>query len=190
MDYDLVVSELQKASAFDLYRLQSAIGRLLDDPARMTAAKRQLAPGEEVTYFDAQDNRLVPARILEIRRTRVSLEELQTGKRWLVPFYMINIDNADTDIAPKRNHVDRLSLRVGDRVGFTGKDGYELFGTVIKLNPKRAKVRTGEGIWAVPYTMLFSVIDGERAPDTIVVEQIGLFANDSIGTSRDGEDII
>ena len=33
----------------------------------------------------------------------------------------------------------------------------------IKLNPKRAKIHTKKGVWAVPYAMLSTVIDGELA---------------------------
>jgi len=177
MDYDLIVSELQKASAFDLYRLHAAIGQLLDDPVRLAATKRQLRPGMEVTCFDAQENRLIPVQVLEIRRTRVAIQELQTGKRWTAPLYMINIEGTDTDIAPKKNRVDRLSLKIGDQVGFTGKDDSELFGTVIKLNPKRAKIQTTQGIWAVPYSMLFTVIDAEQAHDQFIPAEIELFTD-------------
>ena len=95
MDYELIVSALQKASAFDLYRLQSAIGHLLDDPLRLSAIKRQLRPGMGITYFEPQENRLIPAQVLEMRRTRVAIQELQTGKRWTVPLYMINIEGTD-----------------------------------------------------------------------------------------------
>ena len=63
MDYDLLLTELRNASLFDLYRLQAAIGRLLDDPARQELAKRQLRPGMEIAYFYAPDNRLIPARV-------------------------------------------------------------------------------------------------------------------------------
>jgi hypothetical protein len=119
----------------------------------------------EITYFEPQENRLIPARILEIRRTRAAIQELPGGKRWTVPLYMINIEGTHTDITPKKNHVDRLSLKIGDQVGFTGKNGSELFGAIIKLNPKRAKIQTREGIWAVPYSMLFTIIDGEQARD-------------------------
>ena len=79
MDYELIVSALQKASAFDLYRLQSAIGHLLDDPLCLNAIKRQLRTGMEITYFEPQENRLIPAQVLEIRRTRVAIQDLQTG---------------------------------------------------------------------------------------------------------------
>jgi hypothetical protein len=188
MDYELIVSALQKASAFDLYRLQSAIGHLLDDPLRLNAIKCQLRPGMEITYFEPQENRLIPTLILEIRRTRVAIQELQTGKRWTVPLYMINIEGADTDITPKKNHVDRLSLKIGDQVGFTGKDGSELFGTVIKLNPTRAKIQTNQGIWAVPYSMLFVIIDGEQARDQFVPAEIELFTDSCINPAPDDDD--
>ena len=123
----------------------------------------------EITYFDEQGNRLVPARLLEVRKTRASVQDLETGKRWTIPLYTINIDNRETDITPKQQGVDRLSLKVGDTVGFTGREGQELFGTVIKLNPKRAKIQTQSGIWTVPYSMLFTVIDGERGSDQLIL---------------------
>jgi hypothetical protein len=183
------VSALQKASAFDLYRLQSAIGHLLDDPLRLNAIKRQLRPGMEITYFEPQENRLIPVQVLEIRRTRVAIQELQTGKRWTVPLYMINIEGTDTDITPKKSHVDRLSLKIGDQVGFAGKDGSELFGAVIKLNPKRAKIQTRQGVWAVPYSMLFTIIDGEQARDQFVPAEIELFTDSCINPAPDDDNI-
>jgi hypothetical protein len=189
MDYELIVSALQKASAFDLYRLQSAIGHLLDDPLRLNAVKCKFRPGMEITYFEPQENRLIPARVLEIRRTRVAIQELQTGKRWTVPLYMINIEGTDTDITPKKDHADRLSLKIGDRVGFTGKDGRELFGAVIKLNPKRARIHTGQGIWAVPYSMLFTIIDGEQARDQFIPAEIELFTDSCINLAPDDDNI-
>jgi len=189
MDYELIVSALKKASAFDLYRLQSAIGHLLDDPLRLNAIKRQLRPGMEITYFEPQVNRLIPAQVLEIHRTRATIQELPTGKRWTVPLYMINIEGADTDITPKENQVDRLSLKIGDHVGFTGKDGSELFGAVIKLNPKRAKIQTGQGIWAVPYSMLFTIIDGEQARNQFVPAEIELFTDSCINPAPDDDNI-
>ncbi len=168
MDYNLILSELQKASTFDLYRLQAAITRLLDDPERVIAIKRQLRPDMEITYFHQEENRLIPARVLELRKTRAVIQDLQSERRWTIPLYMINLQGADTDIAPRRNGLDRLSLRIGDTVGFTGRDGEELFGTLIKLNPKRAKIQTTKGVWAVPYAMLFTVIDGEQAGKQLI----------------------
>jgi hypothetical protein len=189
MDYELIISALQKASTFDLYRLQSAIGHLLDDPQRLNAIKRQLRPGMEITYFEPQENRLIPAQILEIRRTRAAIKELTTGKRWNISLCMINIEGADTDITPQKNQVDRLSLKIGDQVGFTGRDGSELFGTVVKLNPKRAKIQTSQGIWGVHYSMLFTIIDGEQARDQFVPAEIELFTDSCINPAPDDDNI-
>jgi len=176
MNYDLIVAELKNASTFDLYRIHTAIGHLLDDPVRLSAIKRRLAPGMDVTYFNAQENRLIPAQVLEIRRTRVVIQDLGCGKRWAVPLYMINIEGADPDIAPKKNRIDRLSLKTGDLVGFSVKDGEDLFGTVIKLNPKRAKIQTGQGIWSVPYEILFTVIEGEQGQGQYIPAEIEIFS--------------
>lgn len=170
MDYNLILSELQQASMFDLFRLHAAIGNLLDDPARLSAIKRTLKPGMEITYFHERGNRLIPARLHEVRKTRAVVQDLETGKRWTIPLYTINLENRDTGITPKQQGVDRLSLRIGDTAGFTGREGQELFGTIIKLNPKRAKIQTGDGIWAVPYSMLFTVIDGEYGSDQLILD--------------------
>ncbi|MCF6355926.1 MAG: hypothetical protein L3J26_12640 [Candidatus Polarisedimenticolaceae bacterium] len=168
MNYNLVLSELEQASTFELFRLQSAINTLLEDPARIAAIKHQLHPGMEISYFHGQENRLVSARLLEIRKTRAVIQEDGSSKRWTIPLYTINLEQSDTDLAPQKQGVDRLSLRIDDRVGFRGKHNEELFGAVIKLNPKRAKIRVADTIWSVPYSMLFTVIDGEQGADLFI----------------------
>ena len=168
MNYDLVLSELQQASNFELFRLQAAISTLLDDPGRLNAIKQRLRPGMEISYFHEQENRLVSAKLLEVRKTRAAIQDGTSGKRWSIPLYMINLEQSDTDLSPRKQGVDRLSLRIDDQVGFKGKNSEELFGTVIKLNPKRAKIKVGDTIWSVPYAMLFSIIDGERGADLFI----------------------
>ncbi len=165
MDYRQILSELEAASTFELYRLQAAIARVLDDPERIAAIKRQLRPDMEISYFSQADNRLVPARIVAVRKTRAVVEDLETGKGWTIPLCTINLERVEADISPGHRGVDRMSLRLGDQVGFNDREGRAISGVVIKLNPKRAKVETPEAIWNVPYTMLFSVIDGERGAE-------------------------
>jgi len=168
VNYDLVLSELQQASSFELFRLQAAISTLLDDPDRLKAIKQQLRPGMDISYFHEQENRLKPAKLLEVRKTRAAIQDYTTNKRWSIPLYQINLENAETNLTPQREGVDRLSLRIDDRVGFRGKDNEEQFGTVIKLNPKRAKIKVGDTLWSVPYAMLFSIIDGEQGADLFI----------------------
>jgi len=168
MNYNLVLSELEQASTFELFRLRAAISTLLEDPTRIAIIKNQLRPGMEISYFDEQQNRLVNAKLLQVRKTRALIQESESGKRWTIPLYMINLEQGDTDLAPQKQGVDRLSLRIDDRVGFKRKNGEELFGSVIKLNPKRAKVRADDTIWSVPYSMLFTIIDGEQGGDLFI----------------------
>jgi hypothetical protein len=168
ISYDRVLGELNKASTFDLYRLQAAIGKLLSDPQRLQAIKRRLSAGMQISYFDERRNCLVPARVLEVRKSRALLAELEGGEHWTVPLYMLNLEGTDTSISPPRGQLDRLSSKVGDRVGFENRDGQSIFGTISKLNPKRAKVQTTTGVWNVPYSMLFPIIEGEQGGESLV----------------------
>ena len=52
-----------------------------------------------------------------------------------------------------RHDKARADYRVGDEVTFTSPDGPRC-GEIVKLNPKRAKVRCEEKCWNVPYGLL------------------------------------
>ena len=162
MDYTQLLHELQQASLFDLYRLKSGINKMLDQPDRITAIKRQLRIGQEITYFEEKENRLIPAIIEDIQRTRLSVRNKEDGKRWTIPFYMVNIDNVDTDIHSQHGKVDRNQLKVGDTVGFHDRQQQELYGQVVRLNQKTVTIHTSTGAkWRVAYSFLFKVMDGE-----------------------------
>jgi hypothetical protein len=164
MDYTTILQELNKASLFDLHRLQSAIYQELLNPYRINQIKAQLKIGQSISYFDAKSNSLIDAVILEIKRTRCLVRNTKDQKKWNLPFYYLNLDNIDTDIQPAKNAVGipKSSLKLGDKVGFKDRQGHELFGEVIRLNPKRATVRINEHCtWLVSYRSLFSVIEGE-----------------------------
>lgn len=162
MDYTQLLHELQQASLFDLYRLKSGINKMLDQPDRITAIKRQLRMGQEISYFEERENRLVPAIIEDIQRTRLSVRNKEDGKHWTIPFYMVNIDNVDTDIHSQHGKVDRNQLKVGDTVGFYDRQQQELYGKIIRLNQKTVTIHTNTGAkWRVAYSFLFKVMDGE-----------------------------
>jgi hypothetical protein len=64
-----------------------------------------------------------------------------------------------------------------------------LFGAIIKLNPKRAKIQTRQGVWAVPYSMLFTIIDGEQARDKFIPAKLELFTDSCINPAPDDDTI-
>ena len=58
----------------------------------------------------------------------------------------------------------QVCFEVGDRVRFFNADGGSVTGIVEKLNPKRAGVRCGADVWAVPYAGL-DHLSGSTAKD-------------------------
>lgn len=162
-NFNSILEQLEPWSLFELNRLRSAIDKLLDHPAKNDAIRRQLKAGMRITYFCRDKNSLIEATIEEVRKTWASVVNIHDGKRWSIRFDLINLQNIDITIAPKQysGDLDRNSLRVGDHVGWNSKLGHDLYGIVVKLNPKKALIRLGSGeLWTVSYSLLFLVMDG------------------------------
>ena len=124
--------------------------------------------GQTVEYFDARENRTIAARVIKLQRTHVDVDELETGKPWRLPYYMLNLQHVDTRVPDSRQTgLTRQSLSVGDWVGFVDKHGQEHAGQVHKLNPKTASLHCPEGRWRVAYGLLFRVLDPGTADDFI-----------------------
>jgi len=172
MDYSAILNELNNASLFELHRLKVAIQHQLEDPKRIAAIKNRLKVGQLIYYFDSDENRMIEATIEKFKRTMVLVKNAHDGEYWNIPFYHINIDNAATDIAPRATKkLDRNSLKVGDKVVYKSREGKEVFGEVVKLNPKTAGVRlVSNAEWRVPYSLLTIVIDGELEGDELLIE--------------------
>ena len=81
MDYTAILQELNKASLFDLHRLQCAIYQELINPQRIDQIKAQLKIGQPISYFDPQANDLVDAVILKIQITRCLVRNIKDNKR-------------------------------------------------------------------------------------------------------------
>jgi hypothetical protein len=115
MNYTTTLQELNKASLFDLHRLQSAIYQELLNPMRIEQIKTQLKTGQSISYFDPQSNSLIDAVILKIQRTRCLVRNVKDQKSWDLPFYYLNLDNIDADIQPAKNAVGipKSSLKIG-----------------------------------------------------------------------------
>jgi hypothetical protein len=144
MDYTTILQELNKASLFDLDRLQSAIYQELINPNRIDQIKAQLKIGQSISYFDPQSNNLVDAVILKIQISRCLVRNIKDNKTWNVPFYYLNLDNINADIQPAKNAVGvpKNSLKVGDRVGFKDKQNNDLFGEVIASISKEPPLKS------------------------------------------------
>lgn len=166
MDIPDTLAKLEEESSFDLWQLSLAIGRVLKDPKRVDAIRSRLRIGQGITYFDSSENREISAAVLEIHRTRVLVRNHHDEKRWSIPFHMINIEGARTgNMGVSHDKVNRITLKVGDHVGFLDRRQREAYGRVTKLNSKTANVTltTGER-WCVGYGALFRVLECEAIP--------------------------
>lgn len=165
MDYKTVLNAIQDASLFDLYRMNKAIGRELDNPKRIAAVRSRLKPGMKITVFDGDANDLVPARVVKLGQTRL-LVQLANGDEWYFYYFAVNVDQRDTTIPSEAGRVgmERNEVRVGQMVGFLDRQNREVFGRVTKLNPRTAAIQVNDGrTWRVDYPLLFPVLDGDSS---------------------------
>ncbi|MCP4410310.1 MAG: hypothetical protein GY807_21700 [Gammaproteobacteria bacterium] len=80
MNYSKILEELNNASLFELYRLEQAIRRSLEDPIRIRKIKDLQKVGQDIEYFEAEENRLIEAAIIELKRTRVLVKNRHDRK--------------------------------------------------------------------------------------------------------------
>lgn len=59
----------------------------------------------------------------------------------------------ESDEARRRRTAAKANFRAGDTVSFVARNNSHT-GTIIRMNPKRAKVRCGDVFWSVPYAQL------------------------------------
>ncbi len=153
---------INKTPLIELYQMRATIDRALNDPNRLNKIKRNLKVGQAVRFFSGKENRFIQATVSEINNTRVRVVNDMDGQRWAVPLFMIDIDNAEGSVTSASTTVDRMTLKVGEKVGFMSKQGNDLYGIVTKLNPKTAEVKLESGErWRVQYDLLFYVLEGQ-----------------------------
>jgi hypothetical protein len=156
-----LVEELATAPVFELYRLRAAIDQLVQDPARVAKVKACLRPGMTISWFDECKNRLFDAKILELQRTRVLVQNVEDGARWQVSYASLNLEGVPVHL-PASGEMGRLAWKVGDSVAFRDKQNRDLYGTIVSLNPKTATVVLKDNHkWRVAYQLLIPVWDAE-----------------------------
>ena len=162
MNYSEIITSLNSASAFDLFRLRAAIDRVLDEPRWMQSVQVRLKVGQEVQYFDPQANALKQGRLLEMRRKQAVILDTQDARRWLISYAAINLEGADVQIREnKSTGLGRNELAIGDVVGFVDRDQNHRTGKIIRLNDKTVSLQCGSTQWRVAYAYLHHVVDAE-----------------------------
>jgi len=170
MNYTHILNELKQANVFELYRLSVAINKELENPNRIVAIKKRLWVGMELSYFHHIENRLKQAKLLEIKQKNVLLLDYQKDDRLIVPYFMLNIDGADTEIHETQTNgsLTANNLRVGDCVAFN-KDGQTIAGMIKRINLKTVSLVTRDNRrWRVAYSYLHRVHESEILPNILL----------------------
>ncbi len=163
MNYSDLLTALDQASSFDLFRLREAINVMLDEPDRVLSVKRHLSVGQSIEYFEPEENRLICAIILKLNRTRTLVANKDDGRKWTIPYYFINLSGVDVNIKQSQGTIglNKNEVKVGDVVGFrNSRTGEDIYGEIIRRNQKTVTLATkSDGQWRVCYSNLFSVFD-------------------------------
>ncbi len=161
MDYTQILKDLEGATTFDLYRLVSAMRDEMESTARIKKVRSGLRVGQTITWFDSNTHKLVRSEILKLNKLRCLVKNLEDGERWNVVYASINTEDEAVDINMNQEYgVKKSELRVGDTITYVSRDNIQVFGTVLKLNPKTAGVKTVDGQgWRVPYSVLKKVVE-------------------------------
>ncbi|MBP9713913.1 MAG: hypothetical protein KBD60_09525 [Sterolibacterium sp.] len=160
MNYTEILSTLNQASAFDLYRLRAAIDQVLDQPGWMTAVRARLRTGITIEYFEPQANRAFKGQLLEMRRKQAVILNLETQKRWLISYSAINLDGTDVEIREQpQQGLSRHAVAIGDIVGFIDREQQQRSGKILRLNDKTVSLQVGNQRWRVAYALLHRVVD-------------------------------
>jgi hypothetical protein len=172
MNFSEVLTALNSASAFELFRMRAAIDRVLDEPRWLLAVQSRLRVGQSIDYFDTQSNALRRGQILEMRRKQVVVLDLDDTRRWLLSYAAINLDGADVQIREQPPQgLGRNEVAVGEVVGFVDRDQQQRSGRVLRLNDKTVTLRCNNQQWRVAYCFLHRVVESNT------IEQPALAAN-------------
>ncbi|HEY5728861.1 MAG TPA: hypothetical protein VIS72_02335 [Anaerolineales bacterium] len=174
MDYSTIIENLKRASLFDLYRLSVAIDHQLENPQRIAEVKKHIKPGQTISYFEPTENSLIEAKVINLKRTKVLVENTHDQQRWTIPLYWVNLDEVNTDIVTSSGkRLDKSQLRVGDMIGFRNRQNIDVHGEIIRLNQKTVTIKTDtDKEWLVGYEWLHLIIDGEQESPHLIESHI------------------
>jgi plastocyanin len=135
----------------------------MESTQRIEKVKRGLRVGQTITWFDTETHQLVKSEILKLNKLRCLVKNLEDGKKWNIVYASINTEDVDIEINMNQKYgVKKSELRIGDTVTYVSKSNVQTFGTVVKLNPKTAGIKTVDGTdWRVPYELLKKSVDIE-----------------------------
>ncbi len=159
---------LGQASSLQLFQLSTLIERMLADPRRIIAVRVNMHLGQTVRFLDWRDGSLREGRVLAMKDTQVTLQDLRERREWKLPYAAIEppAPNAQARAAaapaapPAAPRPTRQDFRCGEKVAFEDKHLNTVVGTIVRINERTASIDPGDGTkWRVAFALLRHVLD-------------------------------
>lgn len=158
---------LNRASSLELFQLSAVIERLLGDPRRIVAVRKDMHLGQTVRFLDWRDGQMRTGKVVALKDTQVTLHEDGSRREWKLPYAAIEppapnaaANAAATPAPPAAPTATRNDFRCGEKVVFEDKHLQTVVGTIVRINERTATVDPGDGTkWRVGFALLRHVLD-------------------------------
>ena len=163
-----VLDALQNASSLELFQLSTLIERLLADPRRIIAVRKDMNLGQTVRFVDWRDGSLREGKVVAMRDTQVTLQDLRERKEWKLPYAAIEPPLPDPATRPQAVAPEppaaprptRNDFRCGEKVAIEDKYLQTVVGIIVRINSRTATIDPGDGTqWRVGFGLLRHVLD-------------------------------
>jgi hypothetical protein len=164
-----LVDVLNRASSLQLFQLSTLIERMLADPRRIIAVRLNMHLGQTVRFVDGRNGTLREGKVLAMKDTQVTLQDLAERREWKLPYAAIEppapnatarAQAAATVPPPAPAKPTRNDFRCGEKVAFEDKYHQTVVGTIVRINERTASIDPGDGTkWRVGFSLLRHVLD-------------------------------
>ena len=160
-----LIDALNNATSLELYQLAALIDRLITDPRRIVAIRKDLHLGQVVRFYDARHDKMRLGQVVDMRDAHLTVRGTEVQGEWKLPYAAIEPPQPGVKptpappTAPSAPRPTRADFNRGDMVSFTDRHLQVHVGVITRCNPKTASVNSDGEAWSVPYAGLKPVLD-------------------------------
>ena len=122
-----LIEALSNATSLELYQLAALVERLMGDPRRIVAIRKDLHLGQTVRFYEARHDRLLLGRIVDLRDTSLTVQASEYRGEWKLPYAAIEPPEpgakapAAAPAPPSTPRPTRADFSRGAKVSFTDR---------------------------------------------------------------------
>lgn len=162
-----LLEALNRATSLELFQLSAVIERLLADPRRILAVRKDLHLGQTVRFLDWRDGQMRSGKVVALKDAQLVIHEHASRREWKLPYAAIEPPPVGATPpqptqppVPQPSRPKRGDLRCGEKVAFEDRYLQTQVGTIVRINERTATIDTGDGTrWRVGFALLRHVLD-------------------------------